>query len=560
MHRLMLLEGKKLPSQLDNSVERGTDDGGDPDREVPMSTSERAIQKEAKLIAEKEKEKGKMERAKDEKAEPRKNGQVVEKQVKVLPNSARLQTKDVKHEAKKAPQQVNGKINVKTEPKDASSSSSSLSSSSSSSSSSSMALDDLLNIQKDLLHIETDETWEMPVIQSVTSVVKQEADQEQEQHEELPIVKVEPGLSKNLRRIESEILAETTKNSEPEFLLDPATGTMKKAVKRKSSDTTLKVPEKVVRKNQPDPAMKYITQKVKLKKGIGKGDEKTGQSEEESESVKSLRKSKKEETKNTKVQKAGSKIRKTARTRSTSEEGERGVSKNRTGLDNKCITQKVKLKKEDKDKAKVNSNRKETPSSDDESEGDEEKQCRYDVDTKCISRKVKLKRGIGKEENCTTDETSNNISERPRRNTVPVKYENFDMKQEPLDDYPQDNDGDDTSDDDDDDDFDEAEEMEGSAKDKAYCICKSAYNKNQPMIGCDGPCQDWYHFGCVGIPQNFRSIADWYCESCFYKLTKGSTKVGRPQNKLCIHTSLSKMLLQICLCDSEFEAAHELVR
>merc|ERR1711973_181110 len=84
--RLMLLEGKKLPSQLDNSVERGTDDGGDLDREVPMSTSERAIQKEAKLIA--EKEKGKMERAKDEKAEPRKNGQVVEKQVKVLPNSA----------------------------------------------------------------------------------------------------------------------------------------------------------------------------------------------------------------------------------------------------------------------------------------------------------------------------------------------------------------------------------------------------------------------------------------------------------------------------------------
>merc|ERR1712156_901905 len=83
--RLMLLEGKKLPSQLD-SVERGTDDVGDHDREVPMSTSERAIQKEAKLIAEKEKEKGKLERAKDEKAEPRKNGQLVEKQVKVLPN------------------------------------------------------------------------------------------------------------------------------------------------------------------------------------------------------------------------------------------------------------------------------------------------------------------------------------------------------------------------------------------------------------------------------------------------------------------------------------------
>lgn len=107
---------------------------------------------------------------------------------------------------------------------------------------------------------------------------------------------------------------------------------------------------------------------------------------------------------------------------------------------------------------------------------------------------------------------------------VPVKYENFDMKQEPLDDFPQENEASDASDDDEDD-FEEAEEMEGSSKDKAYCTCKSAYNKNQPMIGCDGPCQDWYHFGCVGIPQNFRSIADWYCENCFYKLTKGDTQV-----------------------------------
>ena len=151
----------------------------------------------------------------------------------------------------------------------------------------------------------------------------------------------------------------------------------------------------------------------------------------------------------------------------------------------------------------------------------------------CVSQKVKLKKGsvVGKEGEKIKpgkgkEELSAGCSDRPRRNMVPVKYENFDMKQEPLDDFSQENEASDASDnDDDEDDFEVAEEMEGSSKDKAYCICKSAYNKNQPMIGCDGPCQDWYHFGCVGIPQNFRSIADWYCENCFYKLTKGDTQV-----------------------------------
>jgi len=79
-----------------------------------------------------------------------------------------------------------------------------------------------------------------------------------------------------------------------------------------------------------------------------------------------------------------------------------------------------------------------------------------------------------------------------------------------------------------------------SKKAKVYCKCKSTYTKNQPMIGCDGPCQDWYHFDCVGIPQNFRSIAEWYCEDCFFKITNGS--------------------IEVCLCGGWFEPAHELVR
>ena len=79
-----------------------------------------------------------------------------------------------------------------------------------------------------------------------------------------------------------------------------------------------------------------------------------------------------------------------------------------------------------------------------------------------------------------------------------------------------------------------------SKKVKVYCKCKSTYTKNSPMIGCDGPCQDWYHFDCVGIPQNFRSIAEWYCEDCFFKITNGS--------------------IEVCLCGGWFEPAHELVR
>jgi len=74
--RLMILEGKKLPNQTDLV-------GNNLTAEIPMSTSERAIQKEAKLIA--EKEKGKCDRTKEklqsesERVEIRKNSQPVEK-------------------------------------------------------------------------------------------------------------------------------------------------------------------------------------------------------------------------------------------------------------------------------------------------------------------------------------------------------------------------------------------------------------------------------------------------------------------------------------------------
>jgi len=79
-----------------------------------------------------------------------------------------------------------------------------------------------------------------------------------------------------------------------------------------------------------------------------------------------------------------------------------------------------------------------------------------------------------------------------------------------------------------------------SHKEEVYCVCKSRYRSDKPMIGCDGPCKDWYHFNCVGIPKDFRSIAEWYCEECFLKISGGSRNV--------------------CLCGGTFEPAHELIR
>ena len=55
---------------------------------------------------------------------------------------------------------------------------------------------------------------------------------------------------------------------------------------------------------------------------------------------------------------------------------------------------------------------------------------------------------------------------------------------------------------------------------KVYCICRKPYAKSDPpMIGCDGPCKEWFHFPCIGIPDHFISRAAWYCKTCFTEMT-----------------------------------------
>ncbi len=59
------------------------------------------------------------------------------------------------------------------------------------------------------------------------------------------------------------------------------------------------------------------------------------------------------------------------------------------------------------------------------------------------------------------------------------------------------------------------EEEEGSAEEdtEAYCICRKP-DDHTLMIGCDGPCEDWFHVRCVSMDAvKAKLIFKWYCKS-----------------------------------------------
>ena len=135
----------------------------------------------------------------------------------------------------------------------------------------------------------------------------------------------------------------------------------------------------------------------------------------------------------------------------------------------------------------------------------------------------------------------------------PVKYNSFDMDESDVDDEATNNENTEEEDV-------EEEEDQGKEPKKLYCKCRGPATKDD-MIGCDGPCQvgvtlvvglvkgtgfhiyycqDWFHFECVGIPDTFRSIAGWWCETCFLAETGGS--------------------VELCVCGQWFQPWHELVR
>ncbi|EME48491.1 hypothetical protein DOTSEDRAFT_67505 [Dothistroma septosporum NZE10] len=62
---------------------------------------------------------------------------------------------------------------------------------------------------------------------------------------------------------------------------------------------------------------------------------------------------------------------------------------------------------------------------------------------------------------------------------------------------------------------DEDEDMEGRSDDgDEYCVCRKPDNGTF-MIGCDGPCEDWFHGKCVNIAERDKNLIDKYiCPNC----------------------------------------------
>jgi len=45
-----------------------------------------------------------------------------------------------------------------------------------------------------------------------------------------------------------------------------------------------------------------------------------------------------------------------------------------------------------------------------------------------------------------------------------------------------------------------------------YCLCKRPFKEGVMMVGCDGPCQGWFHPGCVGLAD--ISVSTFRCPAC----------------------------------------------
>lgn len=66
-----------------------------------------------------------------------------------------------------------------------------------------------------------------------------------------------------------------------------------------------------------------------------------------------------------------------------------------------------------------------------------------------------------------------------------------------------------------DEEVDEEEEEEGTpVSDDLYCLCRRP-DTGTFMIGCDGPCDDWFHGKCVGIEERDKNLIDKFmCPRC----------------------------------------------
>ncbi len=73
------------------------------------------------------------------------------------------------------------------------------------------------------------------------------------------------------------------------------------------------------------------------------------------------------------------------------------------------------------------------------------------------------------------------------------------------------------------DDYNDSHLKEEEEDGKLYCICKTRYNKNLWMIGCD-ECDEWFHGKCLKITAlEARKIKKFICPKCSAKTGKQTT-------------------------------------
>ena len=75
-------------------------------------------------------------------------------------------------------------------------------------------------------------------------------------------------------------------------------------------------------------------------------------------------------------------------------------------------------------------------------------------------------------------------------------------------------------------------DMDSSSDEEDPNICPVCSQRNDPspvdnknrMIGCDGSCEKWFHWSCVGINQSNKpgKDDDWFCKKCSGKKTEAS--------------------------------------
>jgi len=93
---------------------------------------------------------------------------------------------------------------------------------------------------------------------------------------------------------------------------------------------------------------------------------------------------------------------------------------------------------------------------------------------------------------------------------------------------------------------------EDEEDEKLYCICKTRYEEDKTMIGCDR-CDDWYHTSCVDMPDHIVDLVDEFvCPICIasalrillYEELKSVLKLISPGNP---HLNLKTTFKPRCL-------------